>query len=97
MREFARCIAWTLALGTVALLFAMFGGGLEHADGPHAWILFSIYAPFYVLGHGLAPYWPEPLVLVAAFLAQFAYLLAVVALMRLLARGKSRWRLRRSP
>jgi hypothetical protein len=95
MREFARCIAWTLALGTAALLFAMFGGGgLEHADGPQAWVLFSIYAPYYLLDHGTAPHWPGPLVMVAAFLAQFAYFLAAVAIVRSLARGKVRWRRR---
>jgi hypothetical protein len=98
MREFARCIAWTLALGTLALLFAMFGGsGLEHADGPRAWVLFSIYGPYYLLDHGTSPHWPEPLVLVAALLAQFSYFLVAVAIVRSLARGKARWRLRRSP
>jgi len=93
VREFARCIAWTLGLGTLALLFALFGGsGLDHADGPRAWVLFSIYAPYYLLGHGTGPQWPQPLVLLAALLAQFAYFLAGVALVRFVARGKARWR-----
>jgi hypothetical protein len=91
MRETARCIAWTLALGALALLFAMFGGsGLEHADGPRAWLLFIVYAPYYLLMDraGL----PDALLAGAVFLAQFAYFLAAVAFLRSLARGKARWR-----
>lgn len=95
MREARRCLAWALALGTPALAFALFAGaGLAQLEGPVAWMLFAVYAPYYGLVHALgdrpdAPFW------VGVFVAQTAWFLALVALARRAARGKARWRPRR--
>ncbi|AMO24230.1 hypothetical protein GCM10027034_15680 [Ramlibacter solisilvae] len=98
MRELARCLAWTLALGALALLLAMLpGAGLEHADGPWAWGLLLAFWPHYLLGPGQGA-GSGALHVAAIFGAQFAWFLAVVAAMRRLRRrGKARWRPGRAP
>jgi hypothetical protein len=96
MRELTRCLAWTLALGAVALLLAMFHSvGLAHADGPWVWLLLLLFWPQYVLGAPGAS--AGSIYLPAVFVAQFAYFLALVAAVRRLSRGKSRWRFNRAP
>jgi hypothetical protein len=87
VREAARCIAWTLAIGACALAFALFGsGGLEQAEGPAAWLLLAVYAPYYALVHARLA-WPDAALMVAVFAAQFLwFLLGVVAVRRLLRR-----------
>lgn len=96
MREFARCIAWALLAGAPALGFALFaGGGLQQADGPAAWVLFIVYAPYYLLVHARAG-WPDAVFLAAVFAAQFLWFLAAAALVRRALRGKARWRARRA-
>lgn len=87
MREAARCIAWTLAIGACALAFALFAsGGLEQADGPGAWLLLAVYAPYYALVHARLN-WPEAAFIVAVFAAQFLwFFLGVVAVRRLMRR-----------
>ena len=92
MREAARCIAWALLVGALALGFALFAsGGLQHADGPGAWLLFVVYAPYYLLVHARLP-WPDAVFVLAAFAAQFLWFLLGVAIVRRAARGKARWR-----
>jgi hypothetical protein len=94
VREAARCLAWAFALGAGALAFALFAdGGLEHSDGPLAWLLFVVYAPFYALVHAFG-HRPDLPFLIGAFAAQFAWFLAVVVVARSVARGKPRWRRR---
>ena len=96
MRELARSTAWALLAGAIALVFALFaGGGLQHADGPGAWLLFVVYAPYYLLVHARAQ-WPGAPFLPAVFAAQFLWFLAAVLLVRRAARGKARWRTRRA-
>jgi hypothetical protein len=87
MREFARCLAWALAVGAVALLLAVFAGrGLAQADGALAWLVLAIYAPFYFLGHafsgGSASGLTEASLDAAVFAAQFAYFLFFVFALR---------------
>ena len=96
MRETGRCIAWALLVGAVALGFALFApGGLQQADGPGAWLLFVVFAPYYLLLHaGVA--WPQTAFLIAVFAAQFAWFVAAVAVARRALRGKARWRGRRT-
>ena len=92
MRELARCLVWTLALGAVALLLALFHGvGLAHADGPWAWVLLLVFWPHYLLA-AVRGAGPGPANAPALFAAQFVYFLAVVFAVRRLRRGKSRWR-----
>jgi hypothetical protein len=92
MRELTQCLARTFALGALGLLLALFhGAGLEHADGPGAWLLLMVFWPHYLLGQGRDA-WPESLYLPVVFAAQFAYFLAVVVAARRLRRGKARWR-----
>ena len=82
MRETGRCIAWALPVAAVALAFALFApGGLQQADGPGAWLLFVVFAPYYLLLHARMP-WPEAAFLIAVFAAQFAWFVAAVALAR---------------
>ena len=87
MREAARCIAWTLAIGACAMAFALFAsGGLEQAEGPGAWGLLFVYAPYYALVHARL-HWPEAALMVAVFATQFLwFLLGVVAVRRVLRR-----------
>jgi hypothetical protein len=94
MRELARCLAWTLALGALALLVAMFhGAGLAHTDGPWAWFLLLLFWPHYLLGYGHDAS-PQSLYLPVVFAAQSGYFLTLVAAVRRLRRGKARWRAR---
>ncbi len=88
MREFTRCLAWALALGMAALLFAVFGSaGLEHVEGPGAWLILVAYMPFYVFAHGVGSQ-PGALMMTVVVLAEFVYILAVVAVVRRLARRR---------
>jgi hypothetical protein len=84
MRELARCIAWALALGAVALIVAAFASfGLAQVDGVWAWAVLLVYSPFYLLGHvfgadisysaGLSAFDA------AVFGGQFLYFLVIVA------------------
>ena len=92
MREAARSTAWALLAGALALVFALFaGGGLQSADGPGAWVLFVVYAPYYLMVHA-RPHWPGASFPIAVFAAQFLWFLAAVVLVRRAARGKPRWR-----
>ncbi|MEJ6024211.1 hypothetical protein [Ramlibacter sp. PS4R-6] len=94
MREAIRCLAWAFALGAGALAFALFAGaGLEHSDGPFAWLLVVVYAPYYALVHvfGDRGEWPFR---IAVFVAQAVWFFALVALVRRAAHGKPRWRSR---
>ena len=96
MRETGRCIAWALLVGALSLAFALFApGGLQQADGPGAWLLFAVYAPYYLLLHARMP-GPDAALLAAVFAAQFGWFVAAVALARRALRGKARWRRRRA-
>ena len=96
MREAGRCIAWALLVGALALAFALFApGGLQQADGPLAWLLFVLFAPYYLLLHARMP-WPDAAFPVAVFAAQLIWFVAGVAAVRRAARGKPRWRARRA-
>ena len=96
MRDLARSIAWAFLAGALALLFALFaGGGLQHADGPGAWLLFVVYAPYYLLVHARA-WGPGAAFLIAVVVAQFLWFLVLVTAIRRFGRGKSRWRARRA-
>ena len=95
MRELTRCIAWTLGLGALLLLAAvMTGVGLAQMDGALAWLVFAMYAPFYLLGHTLGTQLSDsvhdPLFLAAAMAAQFMYVLFIVACVRAFARARAR-------
>jgi hypothetical protein len=95
MRELARCISWTLAVGAVALLVAMFTSvGIAQSDGPLAWLVFAVYSPFYLVSHVLGP---DPsqarlnaLFIPSAFAAQFLYFFVFVAASRYLSRKSGR-------
>jgi len=95
MRELARCIAWTLALGAAALLLAAFAGaGLAQADGVWAWAVMLVYSPSYLLGHWWGNGQPPATVLsafdAAVFGAQFLYFFLITGGVRYLHRKRSR-------
>ena len=95
MRELTRCIAWTLALGAVALLLAAFAGiGLAQADGVWAWAVLLVYSPFYLLGHAFGTESSHSLALsnfdAAVFGAQFLYFFVITAGVRYLHRKRAR-------
>lgn len=91
MRELTRCIAWTVGLGALALLFAAFAAkGLAQVDGPWAWLVFLLYSPFYLLGHAFSSserQLADSTFEAAVFAAQFLYFLAIVAGVRYLHRS----------
>lgn len=94
MRELTRCIMWAIALGAPALLLAALAGvGLAQVDGPWAWVVFLVYAPFYLLGHAFSPEssnaLPDSAFEAAVFAAQFFYFLAIVWGVRFLRRRRS--------
>jgi hypothetical protein len=95
MRELTRCIAWTLGLGALALAIAAAANlDLAHTEGARSWIVFVAYAPFYLLVHVFntdpADWLADTGFLAAALAGQFAYYLAVVAVIRWLWRRKRR-------
>ena len=95
MRELTRCIAWALAVGTVALLLAAFAeGGLAQADGMWAWAVLLVYSPFYLLGDVFSGERAASPALsgfdAAVFGAQFLYFLVITAGVRYLHRKRSR-------
>jgi hypothetical protein len=87
VRDAARSIAWTLAIGACALAFALFAsGGLEQAEGPGAWLLLVAYAPYYGLVHARL-HWPDTALVVAVVVAQFLwFFIGVVAVRRFVRR-----------
>ena len=95
MRELARCIAWALALGAVALVVAAFTSiGLAQANGLWVWAVLLVYWPFYLLGYVVGAetsYSPGLSAFDAAvFGAQFLYFLAIVAGVRFAVRKSGR-------
>jgi len=95
VRELTRCIAWSLAIGTAALLLAAFAeAGLAQADGVWAWAVLLVYSPFYLLGHVFSGEGAASPALsgfdAAVFGAQFLYFLVITAAVRYLHRKRAR-------
>jgi len=97
MRELTRCAVWTLCLGALALVSAaVMDVGVAQTEGASSWVVFAVYAPFYLLGHAFhadpSGWLHDPAFLAATISVQFFYFLALVGATRYLYRSRPRGR-----